>query len=102
MEYRHLGRTGLKVSEVCLGSMQFGWTADEPMSFAVMDAFVGAGGNFIDTADIYTSRQPGAAGGLSEQVIGRWMKERGNRHDLVIATKARGRMGNSPNDEGLH
>jgi aryl-alcohol dehydrogenase-like predicted oxidoreductase len=102
MEYRHLGRTGLKVSEICLGSMQFGWTADEPMSFAVMDAFVEAGGNFIDTADIYTSREPGAAGGVSEQIIGRWMKERGNRHDLVVATKVRGRMGNSPNDQGLH
>ena len=54
MEYRKLGRTGLKVSELCLGTMQWGWTADESTSFAVMDAFVAAGGNFIDTADVYS------------------------------------------------
>jgi len=54
MEYRRLGRTGLKVSELCLGTMQWGWTADEATSFAVMDAFVAAGGNFIDTADVYS------------------------------------------------
>lgn len=55
MEYRKLGRSGLDVSELCLGTMQFGWTADEDASFAIMDRFVGAGGNFIDTADIYSS-----------------------------------------------
>ncbi|MBL7075365.1 aldo/keto reductase, partial [candidate division KSB1 bacterium] len=55
MEYRNLGRTGLQVSELCLGTMQFGWTTDEVNAYRVMDAFVGAGGNFIDTADVYTN-----------------------------------------------
>lgn len=54
MEYRRLGRTGLKVAPLCLGTMQFGWTSDEAAAFAVMDAYVAAGGNFIDTADIYS------------------------------------------------
>ena len=76
MNYRRLGRTGLKVSELCLGTMQFGWTADEATGFAVMDAFVEAGGNFIDTADVYSRWAPGNPGGVSEQIIGRWMQER--------------------------
>ena len=79
MDYRRLGRTGLKVSELCLGTMQWGWTADEATSFAVMDAFVEAGGNFIDTADVYSRWVEGNPGGVSEQIIGRWMKARGNR-----------------------
>ena len=101
MEYRRLGRTGLKVSELCLGTMQFGWTADEATSFAVMDAFVEAGGNFIDTADVYSRWAEGNPGGVSEQIIGRWMKARGNRGAIVLATKARGRMWDGPNGEGL-
>lgn len=103
MHYRKLGRTGLKVSELCLGTMQFGWTTDEANSLAVMDAFVAAGGNFIDTADIYTTWGPRglAAGGESEQIIGRWLQQRGNRGDVVIATKVRGRMADGPNGEGL-
>ena len=101
MEYRRLGRTGLKVSELCLGTMQWGWTADEAMSFAVMDAFVGAGGNFIDTADVYSRWVEGNPGGVSEEIIGRWMKARGNRQAIVLATKARGRMWEGPNGEGL-
>lgn len=101
MEMRRLGRTGLKVSPLCLGTMQFGWTADERMSFAVMDAFVAAGGMFIDTADIYSTWVPGNPGGVSEQIIGRWMRERGNRRAIVLATKARGRMWEGPNGEGL-
>lgn len=104
MEYRKLGRTGLKVSELCLGTMQFGWTADEPTSFAVMDAFLEAGGNFIDTADIYTSWANGHGGsyaGRTEEIIGRWLKDRGNRGDIVLATKVRGRMSPGPNGEGL-
>ena len=101
MEYRRLGRTGLKVSELCLGTMQWGWTADEATGFEVMDAFMAAGGNFIDTADVYSRWVEGNAGGVSEEVIGRWMKARGNRQDVVLATKARGRMWDGPNGEGL-
>lgn len=102
MNYRKMGRTGLQVSELCLGTMQFGWTADEPTSFAVMDAFFEAGGNFIDTADIYTNWAGDASyGGKSEEVIGRWVKERGVRDKVILATKVRGRMSDRPNDEGL-
>ena len=101
MEYRRLGRTGLKVSALCLGTMQFGWTADEPRSVEVMDAFMAAGGNFIDTADVYSRWHPGNPGGVSEEIIGRWMHARGNRRQVVLATKVRGRMWESPNGEGL-
>ena len=81
--------------------MQFGWTADEAASFEVMDAYVEAGGNFIDTADIYSRWSPGNPGGVSEEIIGRWMKERGNRDGLVVATKLRGPMWDGPDGEGL-
>lgn len=101
MEYRKLGRTGLKVSELCLGTMQWGWTASEEAGWAVMDAFVEAGGNFIDTADIYSRWAEGNPGGVSEEIIGRWMKARGNRRHIVLATKVRGRMWDGPNGEGL-
>ena len=101
MNYRNLGRTGLKVSEIGLGTMQWGWTADEATSEGVMDAFVAAGGNFIDTADVYSNWAPNNPGGVSEAIIGRWMKARGHRDQLVIATKARGRMWEGPNGEGL-
>lgn len=94
MTLRNLGATELHVSELCLGTMQFGWTADEPSSIAVMDAFIEAGGNFLDTADIYGH-------GASEEIVGRWMKERGNRGGLVVATKVRGRMWDGPDGEGL-
>ena len=101
IQYRRLGRTGLKVSPLCLGSMNFGWTADEKTSFAVMDAFAEAGGNFIDTADIYSRWVDGHNGGESEEVIGRWLQARGNRNPMIIATKVRGQMGPGPNDQGL-
>ncbi|MGD2040701.1 MAG: aldo/keto reductase [Anaerolineae bacterium] len=101
MEIRKLGRTGLEVSELALGTMQFGWTADDERSFAIMDAYVDAGGNLIDTADVYSSWAEGNPGGVSEEIIGRWMRERGNRHDLVLATKVRGRMWAGANGEGL-
>lgn len=101
MEYRTLGRTGLKVSELCLGTMQFGWTADEKASFAVMDAFYEAGGNFLDTADVYSRWAEGNPGGISEAIIGKWMKDRGNRREIILATKVRGRMWEGPNGEGL-
>ncbi len=101
MRYRRLGRTGLKVSALCLGSMQFGWTVDEAGAFEIMDAFVAAGGNFIDTADIYSFWVEGNPGGVSESIIGRWLAQRGRRREVVIATKVRGRMWPGPNGEGL-
>lgn len=96
-----LGSTGLTVSNLCLGSMQFGWTADERASFAVLDAFAEAGGNFIDTADVYSNWARGNPGGISEEIIGRWMQARGNRERVVIATKVRGRMWKGADGEGL-
>jgi aryl-alcohol dehydrogenase-like predicted oxidoreductase len=101
VEYRKLGHTGLEVSELALGTMQFGWTADKEAAFAVMDAYVGAGGNLIDTADIYSTWAEGNPGGVSEEIIGRWMKARGNRQQVLVATKVRGRMWDGPNGEGL-
>ncbi len=77
----------LDVFELCLGGNVFGWTLDEAGSFAVLDAYVQAGGNFIDTADSYSAFAPGNSGGESETIIGRWMASRGNRDQLVIATK---------------
>lgn len=87
MQLRPLGRSGLDVSTLCLGANVFGWTADEAMSHTLLDRFVAAGGNFIDTANVYSSRVPGHAGGESESVIGRWLKKSGRRDRVVIATK---------------
>lgn len=101
MEYRHLGRTGLSVSELCMGTMQFGWTTDEAHAFEVLDAYVESGGNFLDTADVYTRWVEGNPGGVAEEIIGNWMKARGNRREMVVATKVRGQMGEGPNDVGL-
>ena len=101
MKTTTLGTTDLTVSNLCLGTMQFGWTADEDASFAVMDAYAEAGGNFIDTADIYSRWSPGNPGGVSEEIIGRWMKARGNRDGLTVATKARGEMWKGDDGEGL-
>ena len=101
MEYRKLGRTGLKVSELCLGTMTFLWTSDEPSSLAVMSAFTAAGGNFIDTADVYSRWAPGNPGGTAEILIGKWLRTAAQpRASLVIATKCRGAMGSGPNDQG--
>jgi aryl-alcohol dehydrogenase-like predicted oxidoreductase len=101
MLYRKLGRTGLKVSAICLGGNVFGWTADQSASNSVLDAFVEGGGNFIDTADIYSRWIEGHVGGESETVIGNWTSERKNRGSVVIATKVAGGMGTGPNDSGL-
>jgi aryl-alcohol dehydrogenase-like predicted oxidoreductase len=102
MNYRKLGRSGLKVSEICLGTMQFGWTTDEENSHKTMDAFVEADGNFIDTADIYTSWAPALSyGGKTEEIIGRWIKDRKNRRNIVLATKVRGEMWKGSGGEGL-
>jgi aryl-alcohol dehydrogenase-like predicted oxidoreductase len=102
MEYRKLGRTGLKVSALCLGTMTMGWTSSKEESFAVLDAFVEAGGNFIDTADVYSFWAEGNPGGVAETWIGEWLTQRDiPRHQFVIATKVRGRMWDGPNGEGL-
>src|SRR6201996_5811930 len=87
MQLRPLGRSSLRVAPLCLGGNVFGWTADEAASFAVLDASLAAGLNFIDTADVYSAWAPGHRGGESETVIGKWLKRRGRRGDVVIATK---------------
>jgi aryl-alcohol dehydrogenase-like predicted oxidoreductase len=87
----------LDVSRLCLGANVFGWTADRETSFAVLDGFVAAGGTVIDTADSYMWRVPGNSGGESETIIGDWMAERGNRDDVVVATK----VGSLPTRPGL-
>jgi aryl-alcohol dehydrogenase (NADP+) len=92
-----LGDTGLEVFRFCLGGNVFGWTADEAASFAVLDAYAAAGGNFIDTADVYSAWVPGNSGGESEATIGRWMAARGNRNRMIIATK----VGMAPGLKGL-
>ena len=82
-----IGTTSLDVFPLCLGGNVFGWTADEKQSFAVLDAYAAAGGNFVDTADAYSAWAPGNSGGESETILGRWMAERRNRDRMVIATK---------------
>ena len=99
MEMRRLGRSEIMVSPLCFGGNVFGWTADEATSFALLDAFVGAGFNFVDTADVYSAWAPGHKGGESETIIGRWLKTRGNRDKVVIATKFGWEMG--PGRKGL-
>jgi aryl-alcohol dehydrogenase-like predicted oxidoreductase len=96
-----IGASDLAVSRLALGTMTFGWTADETESFAILDAYVEAGGNFLDSADIYARWARGNTGGESETVIGRWLKARGNRDSMVVATKVRGRMWPGPAGEGL-
>ncbi len=94
MEYRFMGRTGLKVSELCLGTQTFGWGADEPAARALADRFVDAGGNFFDTSNIYNE-------GQSETMLGNWLKSCGHRSQLVIASKVFFPVGEGPNDTGL-
>lgn len=102
MEYRRLGRTGLKVSSICMGTMQFGWSTDEPTAHAVMSRAVELGINFFDTADVYTRWIEGSSGGISETYIGNWLASGAvQRDEVVIATKVRGKMGEGPNDKGL-
>jgi len=93
MERRELGRSGLKVSPLMLGGNVFGWTADEAASHRVLDAFVDAGGNFVDTADVYSIWAPGHQGGESESVIGRWFAKGGKRGEVILATKVGKNMG---------
>jgi aryl-alcohol dehydrogenase-like predicted oxidoreductase len=102
MEYRNLGRTGLKVSALCMGTMQFGWSVDEADTQRILSRAYEAGINFIDTADIYSKWVEGNPGGVAEEYIGRWLKQaKVPRDRLVIATKVRGEMGEGPNDAGL-
>lgn len=102
MEYRNLGRTGLRVSELCLGTMQFGWTADKATSHEILSASFDQGINFIDTADVYSRWVEGNPGGVSEEIIGEWISSHNvDRSQVILATKVRGSMGAEPNDEGL-
>jgi aryl-alcohol dehydrogenase-like predicted oxidoreductase len=96
---RQLGRSGLEVSPICLGGNVFGWTVDEPMSFRLLDAWVDAGMNFVDTADVYSRWVPGHAGGESEAMLGKWFRQSGKRNRVVLATKVGKPMGD--NDKGL-
>jgi len=96
---RKLGNTGLEVGPLALGGNVFGWTADEPTSFKLLDAFVASGLNLIDTADVYSKWIPGNKGGESETVIGNWLEKRGGRDKVLIATKVGVEMG--PGETGL-
>jgi aryl-alcohol dehydrogenase-like predicted oxidoreductase len=96
---RKLGGSGLEVGPLAFGGNVFGWTADEPTSFRLLDAFVAAGFNFIDTADVYSRWVPGNQGGESETIIGKWLKQGGKRDKVIVATKAGMEMG--PDKKGL-
>jgi len=99
MEYTHLGRTGLKVSRLCLGTMNFGPQTSESDSFAVMDKALELGFNFFDTANVYGWK---IGEGVTEQIVGRWLSQGGGRRDrIVLATKVFGKMGEGPNDNHL-
>ncbi|HEY4050908.1 MAG TPA: aldo/keto reductase [Acidobacteriaceae bacterium] len=93
MKKRRLGRSSIQVAPLMLGGNVFGWTIDEPQSFKVLDAFVAAGFDFIDTADVYSRWAPPNKGGESETILGNWMKQRGNRDKIILATKVGNDMG---------
>jgi aryl-alcohol dehydrogenase-like predicted oxidoreductase len=99
VEKRKLGRSGLEISPLVFGGNVFGWTVDEQSSFRLLDAFLDAGFNCIDTADVYSRWKPGNSGGESETIIGNWLKARGNRARLIIATKCGIEM--APDKKGL-
>jgi aryl-alcohol dehydrogenase-like predicted oxidoreductase len=99
MEKRRVGKSELMVSPLCFGGNVFGWTIDEKTSFALLDAFVDAGFEFIDTADVYSRWKPGNEGGESETIIGKWLKQSGKRNKIVVATKVGMEMG--PGKKGL-
>src|ERR1700736_6519898 len=99
MNLRRMGKTGLKVSEICLGTMTFGHQCDEPTSFAILDKAANAGVNFIDTADAYPVPPTPETAGKTEEIVGKWLQDR--RERFVLATKCRIRVGHGPNDEGL-
>jgi aryl-alcohol dehydrogenase-like predicted oxidoreductase len=99
MEKRRLGQSSLEVAPITFGCNVFGWTADEKTSFALLDAWVDAGFNFLDTADVYSRWHTGNSGGESETIIGKWLKARGNRDKIVLATKLGIEM--APDKKGL-
>jgi aryl-alcohol dehydrogenase-like predicted oxidoreductase len=99
MQQRQLGQSSLHIAPLAFGGNVFGWTADEKTSFELLDAFVGAGFNFIDSADVYSRWVPGNHGGDSETILGAWLKARGNRDKVIIATKLGIEMG--PDQKGL-
>ncbi len=99
MQTRELGRSGLQVSPLCFGGNVFGWTANERTSFNLLDAWLDAGFNFIDTANVYSIWAPGHVGGESETILGKWFKASGRRHQVVLATKVGKPMG--PDKKGL-
>ncbi len=99
MKKRKLGDSGLEVSPLAFGGNVFGWTVDEPTSFTLLDGFMAAGFNLIDTADVYSKWAPGNKGGESETIIGKWLKQNGSRKNVVIATKVGSEMG--PARKGL-
>ncbi len=99
MKIRRMGNTGLKVSEVCLGTMTFGHQCDEPTSFAIMDKAAEHGVDFLDTADVYPVPPTLETAGRTEEIVGKWLQ--GKRHRFILATKCRLRVGPGPNDEGL-
>lgn len=98
MKKRQLGNTGLHVYPITFGGNVFGWTIDEKTSFEILDAFTGAGFNFIDTADVYSRWVPGNKGGESETIIGNWIKKNNNRDKIVLATKVGADMGSGKKD----
>ena len=98
MQYVNLGRTGLIVSRLCLGTMNFGPRTSQPDSFAIMDKSLELGFNVFDTADVYGGQD---AKGSTEQIVGRWLAQGGRRDRIVLATKLYGNMGSGPNDRGL-
>jgi aryl-alcohol dehydrogenase-like predicted oxidoreductase len=95
MQLRELGRSGLQVSPLAFGGNVFGWTVDEAQSFRLLDAWLDAGFNFVDTADVYSSWVPGHVGGESETIIGKWLRQSGKRNRVVLATKV-----GKPMDDG--
>mgnify|MGYP001018563937 CR=1 FL=1 len=99
MPSRQLGRSILRVSPLCFGGNVFGWTVDADQSFTLLDAWLDAGFNFVDTADVYSIWAPGHTGGESERIIGQWLRRSGRRQDLVLATKVGKPMG--PDQRGL-
>lgn len=98
---RTLGRSDIQVAPLCFGGNIFDWTTDEAASFKVLDSYVELGGNFIDTADVYSAWVPGHEGGESEIILGKWLRQRGNRERIVVATKVGSQMQHDPLKKGL-